>query len=78
VLSPARDTSTHLHYTEAYCAFFFYELATAASALETAISLLKKRVEPASLSLAYTGYGTCKQGLCESMPLWQLTVKLCG
>jgi len=32
---------------------------------ETAISLLKKRVEPASLSLAYTGYGTCKQGLCE-------------
>ena len=53
------------HYTEAYCAFFSYELATAASALETAISLLKKRVEPASLSLAYTGYGTCKQGLCE-------------
>src|SRR5439155_1361236 len=53
------------HYTEAYCAFFSHELATAASALETAISLLKKRVEPASLSLAYTGYGTCKQGLCE-------------
>jgi len=51
-------------YTKAYCDFFFFELASAATELERAISI-SPRQDPAGLSLAYTGYGSCKSGLCE-------------
>jgi len=54
-----------LWYTKAYCDFFFFELASAATELERAIITLNARQDPVGLSLAYTGYGTCKSGLCE-------------
>jgi len=54
-----------LCYSKAYCDFFFFELASAATELERAISTLNARQDPVGLSLAYTGYGTCKSGLCE-------------
>src|SRR5437899_4093993 len=59
------DISPILWYTKAYCVFFFFELASAATELERAITILNARQDPAGLSLAYTGYGTCKSGLCE-------------
>ena len=60
-----RDIPPILWYTKAYCDFFFFELASAATELESAISILNSRRDPVGLSLAYTGYGTCKSGLCE-------------
>jgi len=54
-----------LWYTKAYCDFFFFELASAATELEKAISTLNARRDPVGLSLAYTGYGACKSGLCD-------------
>ena len=59
------DIPPILWYTKAYCDFFFFELASAATELERAISTLNARRDPVGLSLAYTGYGTCKSGLCE-------------
>ena len=52
-----------LSYSKAYCDFFFYELAAGASGLESAIKTWSAREDPAGLSLGYTAYGTCKQGL---------------
>ena len=59
------DVPPILWYTKAYCDFFFFELASAATELESAINGLNARQDPVGLSLAYTGYGTCKSGLCE-------------
>jgi len=61
----ATDVPPILRYTKAYCDFFFFELASAATELEKAISTLNARRDPVGLSLAYTGYGACKSGLCE-------------
>jgi len=52
-----------LCYSKAYCDFFFFELAAGASGLESAIKTWNGRQDPAGLSLGYTAYGTCKQGL---------------
>ena len=52
-----------LCYSKAYCDFFFFELVAAASGLESAIRTWNARQDPAGLSLGYTAYGTCKQGL---------------
>src|SRR5437763_8784259 len=60
-----KDIPPILWYTKAYCDFFVFELASAATELENAISTLSGRRDPVGLSLAYTGYGTCKSGLCE-------------
>jgi len=54
-----------LHYTLAYCHHLFHDLRAAAACLETAIVLSSEKTNPTLLSQAYTGYGTCKQGLCE-------------
>src|SRR5207248_11696675 len=59
------DVPTILWYTKAYCDFCFFELASAATELEKAISTLNARRDPVGLSLAYTGYGACKSGLCD-------------
>jgi tetratricopeptide (TPR) repeat protein len=59
------DVPPILWYTKAYCDFFFFELASAAASLESAIKSLNARQDLVGLSLAYTGYGTCKSGLCE-------------
>ena len=59
------DIPPILWYTKAYCDFFFFELASAATELESAISSLNARQDPVGLALAYTGYGNCKSGLCE-------------
>jgi tetratricopeptide (TPR) repeat protein len=64
-----------LFYAKAYCDYFSYELQAAAAALEEAIRLLSEPLEPAGLSLAYTGYGNCKQGLCEFDTACQLFAK---
>jgi DNA-binding SARP family transcriptional activator/tetratricopeptide (TPR) repeat protein len=61
----ATDVPPILRYTKAYCDFFFFELASAARELERAMSTLNARQDPVGLSLAYTGYGACKSGLCE-------------
>ena len=61
----AREVPPILVYNKAYCDFFFFDLASAATELERAISTLSARQDPVGLSLAYTGYGTCKSGLCE-------------
>jgi DNA-binding SARP family transcriptional activator/tetratricopeptide (TPR) repeat protein len=61
----AQELSPMLLYTKAYCDFFFYDLCAATTELEAAIRLLRERHDPVDLSLAYTGYGTCKHGLCE-------------
>jgi len=61
----ATDVPPILWYTKAYCDFFFFELASAATELEKAISTLNARRDPVGLSFAYTGYGACKSGLCE-------------
>jgi len=61
----AGEVPAILLYTKAYCDFFFFELASAATELERAISNLNARQDPVGLSLAYTGYGSCKSGLCE-------------
>src|SRR3989441_422614 len=61
----AKDVPPILWYTKAYCDFFFFELASAAAQLEKAIGTLIDRHDPVGLSLAYTGYGACKSGLCE-------------
>jgi tetratricopeptide (TPR) repeat protein len=61
----ASDVPPMLHYSKAYCDFFFFELTSAATELESAISALNARQDPVGLSLAYTGYGNCKSGLCE-------------
>ena len=61
----ATEVPPMLCYSKAYCDFFFFELASAATELERAISTLNARQDPVGLSLAYTGYGTCKSGLCE-------------
>src|SRR3989440_8491424 len=52
-----------LSYSKAYCDFFFYELAAGASGLDSAIRTWNARQDPVGLSLGYTAYGTCKQGL---------------
>jgi len=52
-----------LCYSKAYCDFFFFELAAGASGLESAIRTWNARQDPTGLSLGYTAYGTCKQGL---------------
>jgi len=52
-----------LSYCKAYCDFFFFELAAGASGLESAIRTWDSRQDPTGLSLGYTAYGTCKQGL---------------
>lgn len=54
-----------LFYTKAYCDFFFHELRSAATELETAVDLLLRSRDHVLLALAYTGYGTCRHGLCE-------------
>jgi tetratricopeptide (TPR) repeat protein len=59
------DIPSIFWYTKAYCDFFFFELASAATELEKAIGILNARQDPVGLSLAYTGYGACKSGLCE-------------
>jgi len=59
------DVPPILRYTKAYCDFFCFELSAAASELEKAICTLNARQDRVGLSLAYTGYGTCKSGLCE-------------
>jgi tetratricopeptide (TPR) repeat protein len=59
------DIPPIFRYTKAYCDFFFFELASAATELDKAIGTLKARQDPVGLSLAYTGYGACKSGLCE-------------
>jgi len=59
----ASDVPPMLCYSKAYCDFFFFELAAAASGLESAIRTWNARQDPAGLSLGYTAYGTCKQGL---------------
>ncbi len=61
----AHDVPPMLSYTKAYCDFFFYELAAAASGLESALSTWNARQDPVGLSLGYSAYGTCKQGLGE-------------
>ena len=61
----AQELSPTLLYTKAYCDFFFYDLSAATTELETAIRLLRERRDPVQLSLAYTGLGSCKHGLCE-------------
>src|SRR5207249_7035412 len=40
-----------------------FELAAGASGLESAIRTWNARQDPTGLSLGYTAYGTCKQGL---------------
>ena len=52
-----------LCYSKAYCDFFFFELSSAASGLESAIRTWNARQDPVGLGLGYTAYGTCKQGL---------------
>ena len=59
------DVPPILRYTKAYCDFSFFELAAAATELEKAIYTLSGRGDAVGLSLAYTGYGTCRSGLCE-------------
>jgi len=61
----AHDVPPMLSYTKAYCDFFFYELAAAASGLESALRTWNARQDPVGLSLGYSAYGTCKQGLGE-------------
>ncbi len=64
-----------LYYTRAYCDYFFFDLRSSARDLETAIGLLSQSTNPAELSLAYTGYGSCKQGLCEFEAAYQILIK---
>src|SRR5438067_3262824 len=59
----ASEVPPMLCYTKAYCDFFFYELAAGVSGLESAIRTWNSRQDPVGLSLGYTAYGTCKQGL---------------
>src|SRR4029077_5104396 len=59
----ASEVPPMLSYTRAYCDFFLYELATAASGLESAIRTWNARQDPAGQSLGYSAYGTCQQGL---------------
>jgi tetratricopeptide (TPR) repeat protein len=59
----ASEVPPMLCYTKAYCEFFFYELAAGASGLESAIRSWNVRQDPVGLSLGYSAYGTCKQGL---------------
>src|SRR5947207_7710254 len=55
-----------LHYTSAYCHYVAHELRRSANSLERAIDLLHaSSARVAELSFAYTGYGSCMQGLCE-------------
>jgi len=55
-----------LHYTSAYCHYVAHELRRSANSLERAIELLHaSSARVAELSFAYTGYGSCMQGLCE-------------
>ena len=61
----ASEVPPMLCYTKAYCDFFFYELAAGVSGLESAIRTWNSRQDPVGLSLGYTAYGTCKQGLGE-------------
>src|SRR5438034_1172467 len=64
---PPRSTlfpyTTLFRSSKAYCDFFFYELAAGASGLDSAIRTWNARQDPVGLSLGYTAYGTCKQGL---------------
>jgi len=60
-----------LLYAKAYCDYFFFELAAAASGLETAITTFSLRQDPLGLSLAYTALGTCKQGQGEFETAYQ-------
>jgi len=59
----ASEAPPMLCYSKAYCDFFFFELAAGASGLESAIRTWNAREDPTGLSLGYTAYGTCKQGL---------------
>ncbi len=59
----ATEVPPMLCYSKAYCDFFFFELVAGASGLESAIKTWNGRQDPAGLSLGYTAYGTCKQGL---------------
>ncbi len=59
----ASEVPPMLCYSKAYCDFFFFELAAGASGLESAIRTWNARQDPTGLSLGYTAYGTCKQGL---------------
>jgi len=61
----AHDVPPMLSYTKAYCNFFFYELPAAATGLESALTTWNARQDPVGLSLGYSAYGTCKQGLGE-------------
>ena len=54
-----------VHYLKGYCQFFSYELGAAAKELDIMLSLLDERTKPWEASLAFTGYGGCKYGLCE-------------
>jgi len=59
----ASDVPPMLSYSKAYCDFFFFELSQGAIGIESAIKTWTARQDPAGLSLGYTAYGTCKQGL---------------
>src|SRR5437016_5191133 len=54
-----------LHTAQGFCQFFSYELGAAAKELDIMLSLLDERTKPWEASLAFTGYGGCKDGLCE-------------
>src|SRR5205814_10624425 len=55
-----------LHYTSAYCHYVAHELRRSANSLERAIDLLHaSSARVAELSFAYSGYGSCMQGLRE-------------
>src|SRR5207248_9366523 len=55
-----------LHYTSAYCHYLAHDLRRSANSLGRAIDLLHaSATRVAELSFAYTGYGSCMQGLCE-------------
>jgi len=79
----ASEVPPMLCYSKAYCDFFFFELAAGASGLESAIRTWNARQDPTGLSLGYTAYGTCKQGLgdfgsaCEAYhKAWALSTKI--
>ena len=62
---PAAHGQPFIYYTLAYCDHLFHDLSGAAANLATAIALLSETTNLALLSQAYTGLGTCKQGLCR-------------
>ena len=62
---PAAQRLPVAYYAQGYCHYFFYDVRSAARCLKTTIDLLSGSANVGELSLAYTGYGICKQHLCE-------------